>query len=327
MSLNANMDLVSEKIELDAFLSRCLELKPTGSETANPETEQKLDASADLMDYARQSDEEREKPVTPEPMERADAGPLTPAAVDEIAEAGPAVMETPPVQAGAEDLKMESPAEPLPEARTEDRTEDQPEIHPDVPFNDHMPQTGAPEPAEDARQKEFDIMIERETGPVPQVDIVIPRTHFGPEDQLNDKEAKTSKREIIVDESCAEPPKTRAEEKRDADESRLKTENSAAVQDRSSLRKPSRNAAAMAYARKKESRKKTLLVILYVIIAIVLGIEAFLYIFPDAGYRITDLIGRQTNIISGQEATKANPADTRKEVRQTVQQRITRDGK
>ncbi|MEN6464949.1 MAG: hypothetical protein ABFD62_07195 [Syntrophaceae bacterium] len=316
MSLNsANIDLVSEKIELDAFLSRCLELKAAqrGETPAEP-AQTKRDTVEVLTEDAGEVGEGRVGPepvfprvFTPEPVERVE--PLGPVEIVEPVRL--AFEETPPVQTQAEEPPGESAAEAETEAAAP-AVEDSPAV---------VPERAA------GKEQEFDIVIEREAEAAPQFDITIPQAHFGPDDQLDDNQLTAPANEIVAEQPIAVPPETKTDARQDIVKGQQpKAEINTEIQDRSSLRKPSKNAAAIAYARKKERRKKRLLIALYMIIAFVLGVEAFLYIFPNAGYRTADMVGRQLNFLSsGQETKKINDAGT-EGGRQTVTKSITRDG-
>lgn len=290
-----NINLAAEKIELDAFLTQCLEMQ----------------VREDLAERPPRRDVAAEA-VSGDNAGEASGGSgnsglrVDPAVEPEAAAAAePVLAEAPSVQPGP----AESPAEGREEGAPEIRVEAEAETEKPAPaFRGFEPQkTEAAEKASDLPEHDFEFHM-NQPDPVPPPEIVSPKTHFGPEDR------------IVMESPPSAPPDVKTSAQTDF---QPKTEAKPAVfQDRSSLRRPSKNAAAIVYAREQKRRKKRLFTAVGIFIAFLLGVAVFLYVYPAVGFR-----SLETEIVTGssQEQVQSGPADAVKEVGRKIHKKITRD--
>jgi len=298
MSLNsANIDLVAEKRELDAFLSKCLEIEIRADAPVlapQPQESVRLDPGPF----------EGERPIPEEP----DLNPEP----EEIP--SPVAEEVSPMQASAG--KEEIPAgkgaamESMPEAES----------------------PACPQDSADIRAEEIKpISIPEVKAEALQPEPEFPRTQVGPGAEADEKSLKPADKEI------PEPPQaTLPLEKPDIDfdvpempQARIPAEmRSPYLQDKSSLRKPSKNAGAMAYSRESGKKKKRLLVAVGIFIAFLIGVAVYLYMFPMEN-STTEIISGKPGVSKNiQEPLKADDpkTDSKPEESKQIHKKITRGG-
>jgi len=297
MSLSrANIDLISEKGELDAFLSKCLEMQAReDAPKLSPQPQE------DVMKYSGVIEGAAEPVVNTEPVEIA----------------GPVAEEVPSVQ--AEDGK---PAESLTEkAAPVESTPaveffQYPEVKPDI----HTEEISRPE---------------KEAKPLqPEVEVL--HKHFGLEDEVENK-LKIPADEVVAETPQAVAPVTNPDTKPDLSQARLdpKTElpaelRSPYLEGKSPLRKPSKNAGAMAYAQESEKKKKRLFVAVGIFVAFLIGVALYFYMFPNVGNRPAEIISGKPNVTtsSQEQGPKAadSKADSNPEEGKQIHKKITRGG-
>lgn len=299
---SANIDLIAERNELDAFLSRCLELQPAGVDTEPREVTAGPIAAEPAGDAARGNLE---------------AVPAVPAVNDEPAEMAAAAGHADEKAADVTADAVEVPEEKTFAAETEAPAVAAPAVE----------KADAPEQAPEVREQKFEA-AGQVSEPAPQPETAIPAAGFRAGDEPDQREPRWADDEFTVQTPPqAVPAETGMDARQDAAPApKAEMVEPVVQQDKSALRKPSKNAAAIAYKKKKEKKTKYVLIALYVVIALALAAEAFLYIFPNAGYRAADVIGRQLNFISGSQDVK-NAGNVRTgEGRQPVNKRINQDG-
>lgn len=282
MSLSrANIDLISEKRELDAFLSKCLEMQVR---------EDAPNLSPQPLEDIRMKDPgviegAAEHVFNPEPVE----------IVETVAE------EVPSVQADAGDGK---PAESLTEkAAPVESTPaveffQYPEVKPDI----HTEEISRPEKEAEPLQPEIEVL----------------QKQFGLEGELENR-LKTPADEVVAETPQAVAPVTNPDTKPDLSQASPdpKTElpaelRSPYLEGKNSLRKPSKNAGAMAYAQESEKKKKRLLVAVGIFVAFLIGVAVYFYISPNSGNRSAEIISGKPNVTTGSQEQGRAKADESK---------------
>jgi hypothetical protein len=309
MSWNsANIDLIAERNDLDAFLAKCLELRP--ADTGDGPRE-------DVPEEARPQDVADGEAAAEHAGETACVSVETVQSLNEET-AGvdrPAVEEAPVVPA--------DPAE-VPEEKTHAAEAAEPAVaSPAVEKED------VSEEAPEAWEQKFETPVRDEPDADPQPETAIPAADLRADEEFGQQQPRWAGEEIAIEKPEQPAPHDTVtavwQDAEAAPEPATETVDRIVPQDKSALRKPSRNVAAIAYKKKKEKKTKFFLIALYIIIAVVLGVEAFLYLFPTTGYRTADMVGRRMNIISTSGDAK-NIKDAGTEGRQQVNKRINQDG-